>query len=112
MMVAGSCLLRTLRSSGEKPAFEYAPLSHVNWRTDCCRPVLSSSLSSFVKLLNIFIHLIIHLLKFSVLCILSKVHSLQMAAEENAALRSKFELLKGAEQHKNTLIEVGKRLQS
>ena len=29
-----------------------------------------------------------------------------MATEEKAALRHKFELLKGAEQHKNALIEV------
>ena len=30
----------------------------------------------------------------------------EMVTEENAALRQKFDLLKGAEQHKNALIEV------
>lgn len=30
-----------------------------------------------------------------------------MSAEENLALRQRFELLKGAEHHKNALIEVG-----
>ena len=29
-----------------------------------------------------------------------------MAGEENIALRQRFELLKGAEQHKNALIEA------
>ena len=29
-----------------------------------------------------------------------------MATEDNTALRQRFELLKGAEHHKNTLIEV------
>jgi len=32
--------------------------------------------------------------------------STNMAAEENGALRQRFELLKGAEHHKNALIEV------
>jgi len=37
--------------------------------------------------------------------------STNMAAEENGALRQRFELLKGAEHHKNALIEVSARSQ-